>query len=68
MVGNCYLEVLPGRTGVVAWLLPRVLPGVTWCYLECYLVLPGRYLDCYLGKVFISRWRAVVRLKIGFRN
>ena len=43
-VGNCYLEVLPGRTGVVAWVLPRVLPGVTWCYLECYLVLPGRCL------------------------
>ena len=44
-VGNCYLEVLPGRTGVVAW----VLSGVTWSVtnLECYLhigVLPGRYL------------------------
>ena len=29
-VGNCYLEVLPGGTGVVAWVLPGVLPGVTW--------------------------------------
>ena len=26
-VGNYYLEVLPGRTGVVAWVLPGVLPG-----------------------------------------
>ena len=29
-VGNCYLEVLPRRTGVVAWVLPGVLPGVAW--------------------------------------
>ena len=32
---------------MVAWVLPGVLPGVTWRYLECYLVLllPGRYLQ-----------------------
>ena len=29
-VGSCYLEVSFGTTGVD-----------TWCYLECYLVLPG---------------------------
>ena len=46
-VGSCYLEVLFGTTGVD-----------TWCYLECYLVLPGvlpavvlpgRYLGFYFG-------------------
>ena len=36
-VGSCYLEVSFGTTGVD-----------TWCYLECYLVLPGSYLECYL--------------------
>ena len=37
-VGNCYLEVLPGRTDVVVWVLPGVLPGVliTWCYLVAW--------------------------------
>ena len=48
-LGNCYLEVLPERTGVVVWVLPGVLPGVTWRYLECYLGVTTRYLDCYLG-------------------
>ena len=48
-VGNCYLEVLPRRTGVVAWVLPGVLPGVTWsvtwvCNLQrkCVCNLRGR--------------------------
>ena len=43
-VGSCYLELSSGTTGVD-----------TWCYLECYLVLPGVtwsvtwcYLVCHL--------------------
>jgi hypothetical protein len=68
-VGNCYLEVLPGRTGVVAWVLPGVLvlPGVTWRYLECYLVLPGRYLGFYFGVVFFfcgPKISAFLKLKL----
>ena len=64
-VGNCYLEVLPGRTGVVAWVLPGVLPGVTWRYLECYLVLPGRYLGCYFGMFFCGpKIPAFLKLKL----
>ena len=46
-VGDCYLEVLPKRVGVVASIglvLLGVLPGVTWCYLVSPGVLPGRYL------------------------
>ena len=31
-MGSCYLEVSFGTTGVD-----------TWCYLECYLVLPGMF-------------------------
>ena len=40
-VGSCYLELSFGTTGVD-----------TWCYLECYLVLPGvspGVTWCYLG-------------------
>ena len=52
-VSNCYLEVLPGMTGVVAWVLPGVLPGVTWRYLESWSVT-----WCYLGVIWvgIGRW------------
>ena len=31
---------------MVDWVLPGVLP-VPGCYLEFYMVLPGRYLGCY---------------------
>ena len=47
-VGSCYLEVSLGTTGVD-----------TWCYLECYLVLPGALPGvtwCYLGVA----WRYLV--------
>ena len=70
-VGNCYLEVLPGGTGVVAWVLPGVLPGYTWCYLECYLVLLGVTWVVILGNLFFCgpkiplNWLLLLKVNIG---
>ena len=54
-VGSCYLEVSFDTTGVDAW-----------CYLECYLVLPGRYLGYYLGVCFFCgpKISAFLKLKL----
>ena len=50
---------------MVAWALPGVLPGVTRCHLECYLVLPGRYLGCHSGKFFYGpKISAFLNLKL----
>ena len=49
---------------MVAWVLPGVLPGVTWRYLECYLVLPGRYLGCYFWMLFFCGPKIPASLKL----
>ena len=55
-VGSCYLEVSFGTKGVD-----------TWCYLECYLVLPGRCL-ALPGFLFWSRFLFVVPKYPRFSN
>ena len=47
-------------------MLPGVLPGVTWCYLECYLGVAWRYLGFYFRVVFFygPKISAFLKLKL----
>ena len=57
-VDNCHLEVLPGRTSVVVWVLPGALPGVTWS-------VTWYYLGCYFGDFFCGpKISAFLNLKL----
>ena len=50
-------EVAAGLGTLTCW-------SVTWCYLECYLVLLGRYLGCYFGMLFFCGPKIPASLKL----
>ena len=67
-VGNCYLEVSFGTTGVDTWCHLEcylecylVLPGVTWSVTWCYLGVAWRYLGFFYFEVVLL-WSQNVRV------